>query len=151
MRRLLPACLLALMGGPARAEQPDYLKQVKPLLAARCASCHGALAQKARLRLDTATFIKKGGRNGPAVVPGKSAESLLIKAVLGEDHSRMPPENEGAALTKEEIALLKKWIDAGAPSPKDEPVPEDPRKHWAFQKPVRAAVPLAADPDWRGN
>src|SRR5947209_8537284 len=82
-RFFLSTLLVALTNGAAPAEQPDYLKQVKPLLAARCASCHGALAQKAKLRLDTAALIKKGGRNGPAI-SGKSGESLLIRAVLGE-------------------------------------------------------------------
>src|SRR3989442_1228127 len=99
--RLLPAAvLLALRAARAPADEAVYLKEVKPLLAARCAACHGALAQKARLRLDTAAFIRKGGRSGPAVVPGKSGASLLIEAVLGKERARMPPENEGAALTR---------------------------------------------------
>ena len=135
----------------ALADDVDYLKQVKPLLATRCGSCHGSLAQKAKLRLDTADLVRKGGRSGPAVVPGKSAESLLIRAVLGKDRDRMPPEKDGAALTKEQIALLSAWIDQGANGPPDEPVPEDPRKHWAFQKPVRPAVPKLSDTAWSAN
>src|SRR5258705_463630 len=62
-----------------------YLRDVKPVLSARCFSCHGAVRQKARLRLDAASLIRKGGRSGPALVPGKADESLLVKAVLGKD------------------------------------------------------------------
>src|SRR5262249_43055438 len=128
----------ALFPAPAAraADQADYLRDVKPILSARCYPCHGALRQKAKLRLDTGALIRKGGRSGPAVVPGKSAASLLIDAVTGKDRARMPPEDEGPALSERQIALLKAWIDRGANAP-DEPVPEDPRKHWAFQKPVR--------------
>ncbi len=137
--------------GVVRAAEVDYVKQVKPLLAARCVSCHGALKQKGKLRLDTAAFIRQGGRSGPAIVPGNSAESLLIQAVLGLDHERMPPENEGTPLTPEQVELLKAWIDQGAPAPTDEPVPEDPRKHWAFHKPVRPPVPSVPDPQWAAH
>ena len=57
---------------------------VKPVLRNRCFSCHGAVRQKAGLRLDAASLIRKGGKHGPALVPGKSAESLLVRAVLGD-------------------------------------------------------------------
>src|SRR2546423_14864961 len=90
---------LTAQGPSCGAEPVDYLRDVKPLLAARCYSCHGAVRQKSRLRLDTAEFIRKGGRSGPAVVPGKHAESLLIERVTAaEDTQRMPPASEGAAL-----------------------------------------------------
>src|SRR5687767_1400015 len=76
------------------AEEPvDYLRDIKPLLATRCSPCHGALKQKAGLRLDTAASIRKGGDGGPAIVPGQPGESLLIEAVTGEGSmGRMPPE-----------------------------------------------------------
>src|SRR4051794_39474473 len=81
----------------------SYEKDVKPILTARCASCHGAVRQKAGLRLDAAQLIRKGGKNGPVLVAGKSADSTLLDAVLGKDRSRMPPEKEGAALTPQQI------------------------------------------------
>ncbi len=139
----LQLSILSLIGWVTamHAKPVDYLKQIKPLLNSRCASCHGALSQKGKLRLDTATFIKKGGRHGPAITPGKSESSLLIDAVLGRDRRRMPPKDEGAALTPKQIALLKAWIDQGASAPKNEPIPEDPRKHWAFRKPIRPSPP----------
>src|SRR5437016_4260465 len=76
---LLAACPLAAKAAPA-AGPVDYLRDVKPILSARCYSCHGALRQKSRLRLDTADLIRQGGKRGPAVVPGKSGDSLLIDA-----------------------------------------------------------------------
>ena len=74
----------------------DYVRDVKPLLSRRCYACHGALKQKAGLRLDTAARMRKGGDGGPAVVAGKSAESLLIEAVTGGEDWRMPPAGRGS-------------------------------------------------------
>src|SRR5262249_46487530 len=121
------------------AEPIDYRRDVKPILSSRCYPCHGALRQRAGLRLDTGALIRKGSRGGPVVVPGKSDESLLLDAVTGKDRPRMPPQKEGPALTEKQIAVLRAWIDQGAKAP-DEPVPEDPRKHWAFQVPRRAPL-----------
>ena len=79
----------------------DYVRDIKPILAARCTSCHGAIRQKAGLRLDTAEFARRGGEGGPAVEPGKSGESLLIDRVTGADgFDRMPPESEGVGLSQ---------------------------------------------------
>lgn len=151
VRLCLALVVFALATGSPVAQSVDYLKEVKPLLVSRCGSCHGALTQNSKLRLDTAAFIKKGGRSGPAIVPGKSDQSLLIDAVLGRNHTRMPPQKEGPPLTTAQVAILKEWIDAGAPAPKDEPIPADPRTHWAFQKPVRSAIPKTSDKTWSRN
>jgi hypothetical protein len=156
--RTTPASLLLLavagLPGPvaARGEAPavDYLRDVKPLLTRRCVACHGALRQKSGLRLDTAARALRGGETGPAVVPGKGDESLLIEAVTGTEGWRMPPEGEGDPLTAEEVRVLKAWVDAGAAAPA-EADPPDPRAHWAFRPPARPAVPTAADPSWARN
>src|SRR5262245_25825356 len=101
--RLLLITLLAI--APAGAAEPvDYLRDIKPILGSRCVSCHGALQQKAGLRLDVSPFIRKGSKNGPVLTPGKSEESLLVDAVLGKDRSRMPPAKEGPALNDRQIA-----------------------------------------------
>ena len=71
--------------------------------------------------------MRNGGDGGPAVVAGKSAESLLIDAVTGGEDWRMPPARKGEPLTAEEIARLKAWIDAGAQAP-DETEPERPAR-----------------------
>ena len=85
MPRLVPAStllLLVIVSRTARADEAvDYLRHVKPILAARCYACHGALEQKNGLRLDAAALLKRGGDSGPAIVPGKSGESLLIQHV----------------------------------------------------------------------
>jgi hypothetical protein len=135
---------------PAAAAPVDYLRDIKPILKSRCYACHGALHQKRKLRLDTAAFMRKGGKGGPAVVPGKSDESLLIDAVTGNGMDRMPPEAEGAALSAREIALLKAWIDQGARAPV-EPVPPDPRQHWSFRVPLRPPLPRVANSAWVRN
>src|SRR5262249_872267 len=115
----------------------------KPILKERCYACHAAVKQKGQLRLDTAAFVRKGGRHGPAVVPGKPTDSLLVQRVTEADESaRMP--SEGKPLTDKQVALLKAWIEQGAAAAPDEKPEEDPRKHWAFVEPVRPAVPAAA-------
>jgi hypothetical protein len=142
----LTFCWLILSARPmSAADEVNYQKDIKPILTARCVACHGAVRQKGKLRLDASLLIRKGGRNGPALVPGKSGESLLIDAVLGKDRSRMPPEKEGEALTAQQIGVLRAWIDQGGKAP-DEPIPEDPRRHWAFQPPRRHAVSEIRNP-----
>ncbi|NBV22932.1 MAG: DUF1553 domain-containing protein [Proteobacteria bacterium] len=122
------------------AESVDYLKAVKPVLAARCYSCHGALKQNNGLRLDTAELIRKGGKHGPAVVAGQPDASLLLKKVTAHSlDERMPPEGE--PLKPEQITVLRAWIAAGAPAPKDEQPERDPSEHWAFKAPVKVGVP----------
>src|SRR5215210_4938194 len=84
--------VLLVAGSP---DGTDYLRDVKPVLARRCYACHGALKQKAGLRLDTAVRIRKGGDSGPAVEPGQAGESLVIDKVTEADAElRMPPEGE---------------------------------------------------------
>ena len=108
---ILPAC-----GAAAGAEPVDYLRQVKPILKGRCYACHGALKRKAGLRLDTGSSIRAGGDSGPALAAGAGDESLLIARVTEADRpERMPPE--GDALTAEQVAVLRAWIDQGARSP----------------------------------
>ncbi len=143
-----PICLATFVGllsgnGPLRAEGPDYLREIKPLLAEKCGRCHGNKAPQATLRLDSRFGAMTGGDSGPAIVPGKSAESRLFHAISGTSGvSKMPPE--GASLTNEQIELLKRWIDAGASAPADEVIPplEFVRsEHWAFQPIRRPVVP----------
>jgi hypothetical protein len=151
MKHLAVAAVLLLSAGPLRAdENVDYLRDIKPILKARCFACHGALKQKGKLRLDTAELMRKGGRHGPAVVAGDPARSLLVERVLDkEESSRMPAE--GKPLSERQIALLKAWISQGAKAPAGEKAEADPRSHWAFRKPVRPGVPKIAVPDWGRN
>lgn len=128
----------------------DYVRDIKPILAARCYSCHGALKQEASLRLDTADLVLKGGDSGPGLKPGSASESLLLERVMEEDADlRMPPE--GKPLTSEQIAKLKAWVAQGAKAPPDEQPQSDPRVHWSFQTPVRPTVPQVANASWVRN
>ena len=152
MRAIL---LLSVMSTPAvmagADDQVDYRRDIKPLFAAKCGSCHGALKRHAELRLDAGRLILKGSENGAVVAPGKPADSLLIEKISAEDpDERMPPEGEGEPLNARQIALVTAWIQAGAISPEDEETPADPREHWAYQQPARPLVPTVADERWRG-
>ncbi len=124
------AALSGLLVQPALSAEVDYLKDIKPLLQERCYACHGALKQKAGLRMDTVKAMRTGGDEGDAVKPG---HALLLARVTATDvHDRMPPEGEGAAFTPEQVALLKAWVAAGAPGPADEKPEADPNEHWAY-------------------
>ncbi len=145
---MLTTILMAVVaaGGP----DVDYARDIKPILAARCTSCHGSIRQKAGLRLDTAALVRRGGDDGPAIMPGRSAESLLIERVTAVGEDRMPPESEGVGLSPDEIARLRAWIDGGAAAP-HEPIPPDPRRHWAFQPPRRPAISFDPLSSWARN
>jgi len=128
----------------------DYLKEIKPLLHERCYACHGALKQEAGLRLDTAALALRGGDSGPAIAPGDVAASLLLTRISAAEESlRMPPEGE--PLTPSQIAKIRTWIESRAVAPADEKPESDPRAHWAFQAPVRPAVPAVTTAGWQAN
>src|SRR5690349_10761669 len=89
----------------------DFEKHIQPILAANCYKCHGPDKQKGDLRLDSKAAFMNGGENGKIVTPGKSADSLIVKHLLGiEDHRRMPP-SPNEPLAAEQIELIRKWID----------------------------------------
>lgn len=141
--RLAAAVLSLLLMPSARGGTADYLRDIKPVLKARCYACHGALKQESGLRLDAGDLILKGGVSGAVVLPGKSGEGPLIERVATTIASeRMPPEGE--PLTAEQIEKLKQWIAQGAAIPKDEHPEADPREHWAFRVPRRPDVPELA-------
>ena len=150
-------------------------KDIQPILQ-RCFQCHGEALQMSSLDLHTRAGMLKGGTNGPAIVPGNAAASLLYKRIIGEVQPVMPMAPV-PKLTDEEIAAIKDWIDAGAPmaeEPKPAPasaaagtmddnsllvwgsyqerkITDPDREWWAFQKPVRAAVPRVSDARWTRN
>lgn len=128
---------------------PDYAKEIKPLLQRRCFSCHGALKQRGNLRLDVRSTMIQGGDNGSAVVPHKPEESILIDAISARNGLRRMPL-EGEPLKPEEIELLTRWIATGAVAP-DEPLPANPREHWAFKKPLKSIPPNVNEPEWNTN
>ena len=134
------------------ANEVDYNQQIKPLLQSRCYGCHGALKQKARLRLDTVESMLQGGKSGPAVRRGDAVKSLLIQRVIETQlDERMPPEHEGEALSQGQVALMRQWIADGAQAPADETPEADPKEHWAFRPIKRPKVPLVGKTDWGRN
>ncbi len=160
---------LGLVQGPARAEDATaepafdraaiefFEKEVRPLLAQRCQGCHGPEKQKSDLRLDSRAAALAGGLTGPAVVPGKPEESLLVEAIGYGDLYQMPPKSK---LPDQEIATLTKWVRMGAPWP-DHGGPRTAgtaasggfdlkarASHWSFQPLQGPEPPAVHDTSW---
>src|SRR5882672_1695341 len=137
------AAAVAFIPSAGAAATPDFTRDVQPVLESRCWSCHGAKLQMHGLRLDRRADALKGGGSGvPAIVPGKSAQSLLIKYVSGLDKDViMPPA--GDRLKPEEVELLRAWIDGGASWPGQEDAKPAPQRsdHWSLQPISRPSVP----------
>ncbi len=95
------------------AREKFFEQNVRPLLAEKCYSCHATKKQKGGLRLDSIEAILKGGASGPAVVPGKPQESLLVSAI-NYAGPEMPPNGK---LAPEQVAVLTRWIASGAAWP----------------------------------
>ncbi len=138
---------------PATAREVDFVKDIQPILAGHCYDCHGPTKQEAQFRLDVKEVALQGGELGPAIVPGKGAESLLVQAVAGVKADFIMPK-KGKRLTAEEIGLLRAWIDQGAKWPESASATgDDKRNHWAFKAPVRPPLPAVKDKDnkWARN
>ncbi|MFZ4763944.1 MAG: c-type cytochrome domain-containing protein [Roseimicrobium sp.] len=117
MKLLLALAALTLQVSAAMAADLDFYRDIEPFLKANCIACHNKTTTKAELNMETPDLMVKGGESGPALVPGKSAESLIVQASLHTKDMEMPPPNNksGAVnLKPEEISLLKQWIDQGA-------------------------------------
>ena len=101
---------------PPPAERPvAFATDIQPLFERSCLRCHGAERPKGRYRLDNRASALQGGSHGPAISPGDSARSALIVYVARLDpEMAMPPEGKGTPLTREDVALLRAWIDQGA-------------------------------------
>lgn len=145
---------------PAAVETPTaeqikfFESKVRPVLAEHCYGCHSEKAEKIKggLVLDTRDGIRKGGENGPAVVPGDLNKSLLIQAIRYDDeHLAMPPKRggKGGKLSDAVIADFEQWVRMGAPDPREGKAPviakkydtDSARKWWAFQPARKPAVP----------
>ena len=143
----LSACVLLLLAGVTRADDVDYLRDVKPILQQHCYDCHGPDQPQAGLRVDAAALAIAGGDSGAAIVPGDTDASKLLAAVEGtsDEISQMPLDSD--PLSAAEINVLRRWIAAGAPHPDDEPQAEAvvTSDHWAFQPMTRPPVPAVND------
>ena len=93
----------------------SFDKDIKPIFDKSCSKCHGAEKQKGKLRLDTLEATLKGGENGESVVKGNSAKSPLVHTIARLDpDAAMPPDGKGDPLSKEQIGIVRAWIDQGA-------------------------------------
>jgi mono/diheme cytochrome c family protein len=107
---------------PVSAKQGvTYAADIQPLFAKSCYPCHGpkTAKPKGKLRLDTLEAVLKGGEDGPALIQGDSAKSVMVAQIsqLGDPDDYMPPPKNKAnaqPLTKEQIGLVRAWIDQGA-------------------------------------
>lgn len=128
-----------------------FAKQVRPILAARCYSCHAADVQQNGLRLDTLAGVLKGSDFGPVVVPHQSEKSRLVRRLAAQERPQMP--YGGPPLSADEIAIISKWIDAGAPGPDDAaPLASiKAERHWSYVKPVRPEIAAVKDAAWVRN
>jgi hypothetical protein len=101
---------------PAATHRVDFDTDIRPILEQNCLRCHGPERPKGRLRLDSREPALKGGRSGAVIIPRDSANSLLTQAVVQVDpDTAMPPPGKGERLTDAQVALLRAWIDQGAP------------------------------------
>lgn len=137
--------LALLAGGTLRGAAPDFAKDVRPILSGHCFKCHGPddQARQAGLRLDgreAATGKLESGSR--AIVPGKLAESELVRRILAEDEGEvMPPPAANKPLTPQEKQTLQDWIASGA----------EYQPHWAFLPPRQAPLPAVQQKDWPKN
>lgn len=142
---------------PSR-EQLDFFEQkIRPLLIERCYKCHADKQAKGGLRLDDRPAWQKGGDTGPALIPGKPDESLLVKAIRYQsDEVKMPPAGR---LADAEIALLEEWVRMGAPDPREgisfdqatHVAESSATTHWAYQPLQAAPAPTVQDQSWPLN
>ncbi len=163
MRTCVIVCALGILGstpfavaaGPEPAALERFEKKVRPLLAAKCWSCHGSEKTKGGLRLDSGSGVTEGGDSGPVLVPGDPEKSRLIEAVRYVGELRMPPKGK---LSDAEVAELVEWVRSGAHWPEDKtpttpvptasPVVDDARTFWAFQPPRDPLPPSVKATDW---
>ncbi|MCI0739672.1 MAG: PSD1 and planctomycete cytochrome C domain-containing protein [Gemmataceae bacterium] len=127
----------------AQAAAVTFNRDILPILAQNCFICHGPSEQKAGLRLDQRASALKATRSGATpIVPGKPADSELVRRIFSDDSSdRMPPPKSKKSLTAAQKEILKQWIAQGA----------EFKTHWAFVKPERPALPKVKNRAWVHN
>ena len=143
IRRFLSSAAVAVLVHTTTAHaseaKVEFNRDVRPILSDKCFFCHGPDEKKRKsgLRLDLRDGAIKPAKSGdPAIVPGKSDESELVRRIFSDDKDEvMPPEEEHKALTSAQKETLKRWIAQGA----------EYQQHWAYITPVRPAVPTILD------
>jgi hypothetical protein len=166
-----------LLAGAAAQRTPSSEKDIVPILSQKCYQCHGQNLQMSNLDLRTREAMLKGGAHGPVIVPGNAEASILYKRLTGQEKPAMPMAPM-TPLTAEELAIVKEWInngapldagltpsaplgvakgsphgvnDIGAPAYAGKAITAADRQWWSFQKPVRHPVPRVNDAAWSRN
>jgi hypothetical protein len=146
-----------LIGGPTVSPSDDkpsdfFESRVRPLLVDRCFKCHRGETAKSGLDMSSRQGLIAGGERGPAVIPNRPDESILVQAVRQTSDLKMPPKGK---LTEHEIDQLVQWIRDGAvwpqtAAPADVRLPRDElaKTFWAFQPIKLFAVPRVVDPSF---
>jgi len=129
----------------AEEPAPDFNRDVRPILSQYCFKCHGMddKGRKGELRLDTREAALSHGKSGQtAVVPGHPETSEIVRRLHSEDpEEQMPPPSTKTKLSRQNAAVLERWVRAGAPySP-----------HWAFVAPSKTPVPSCENSNWPKN
>ena len=171
-RMLTPVLVVAVYGMLAVVAQTPQSQNPPPALA-KCGQCHGDTVQMSHLSLASRDAMLKGGDHGAALIPGKAEDSLIYKRITGQVKPAMPMAPL-PALTSEEIAAFRDWINAGAPmsdvqktSPavtsaddssllsygnyKERKITDADRQWWAFKKPLAKPLPQVSDARWSRN
>jgi mono/diheme cytochrome c family protein len=120
--QLFAISLLASAFDAGAAEAVPTYAQVHAVFAKHCVSCHNARDEEGELVLESYATLMKGGETGPAVVPGKADQSLLVRLIRHEKKPYMPPPKKAPKLSDAEIAIVKAWVDAGAPAGEAGPI-----------------------------
>lgn len=146
MRTVL--CVVMMSHGVSLAQDSSgvqFAREVKPILSNHCWTCHGPdeTGRQGNLRLDVRDDAIKGGESGfAAIVPGKPADSELLKRINSHDADlQMPPASTKKPLTPSQIDTLTRWIEQGAPF----------AAHWAFIPPERPTVAVVKNDAWPTN
>ena len=131
-----------------------FEREVRPILATQCGSCHSESNTMSALRLDSRDAVLKGGNRGPAAVPGHPDESLMIQAVRHES-IQMPL---GSKLSDTNVASLEEWVRRGLPWTPEQPTDAPSeisqhyesmrREHWAFQPVEEPSLPPRKFAGW---
>ena len=135
------SALATINAAPELPEKVDFNTHIRPIFNKNCTACHGGVKQAGELSFIYREMALKGGESGErAIVPGKPAESEIIRRIRTDDKDdRMPPiEEHPEGITAGELALLEKWIEQGA-------VWGD---HWSFVPPEPTALPKVKNTAW---
>jgi hypothetical protein len=137
---------------PAANRKVDFVTDVQPILRARCFECHAEGNEEGGLNLGVKSRALEGGDHGPVIAAGHSAASRIIHLVAGLEKDKLMPPEDNPPLSKDDIGILRAWIDQGAEWPAGHDVPDprlqQARTHWAFL-PLRAVEPPAVqDESW---